>query len=46
MKVKKTGLIQIRIGQETKDKVEKIISEKYKQSLSEFIREKLEEVLR
>jgi len=46
MKVKQNGRLQIRIDNDLKAKAEKIIAKKYKKSISEYIREKLEEVVK
>ena len=47
MKVKKEdSTLQIRINKDLKLKAEKVIAEKHKKSISQFIREKLEEVIK
>lgn len=43
---KYNATLQIRIDKDLKNKAEKIILKKYNQSLSEFIRKKIEEVLK
>ena len=42
--VKYNDRLQLRIDHDLKIKAEKIIAEKYKMSLSEYIRERIEEV--
>ena len=44
--VKYNDRLQLRIDKETKIKAEKIIAKKYKMSLSEYVREKIEEVIK
>lgn len=47
VKIKKeNSTLQIRISLDLKQKAEKILTEKYKKSISEFVREKLEDVIK
>ena len=47
VKIKKeNATLQIRLSSQLKKDAEKVLNEKYKKSVSEFIREKLEEIIK
>ena len=46
MRVKQNDRLQIRIDHDLKVKAEKVIAEKHKKSISQYLREKLEEVIK
>jgi len=43
---KEDSTLQIRISKDLKEKSEKVLAEKHKKSISQFVREKLEEVIK
>ena len=47
VKIKKeNATLQIRLSSQLKEDAEKVLNEKYKKSVSEFLREKLREVVK